>query len=518
MRKGLLLAFSFLLFVLIAYIAHLWFSILEGFPANFSPIISSKLPSSRAENDKPIAKQIFFILSEGEISFSGNGAYFQVVWPEVPGHYTRYVMLVTGAPPELVGVYFEPRPIKANNLLEEVTRSGLRVAFSGPRWWKELLGPSVKDLYASFFAPPDRYPEIFSQGKRFASFFTPDFLFLHIPSERGFLEENLEALGFDPSQDILVILTPSSFVIAGNGVIPGNYGQISFLDIATTLGVLSGSPVPTAKGIPLLHAFLLSDELKALKLASVAHQRAQLADFYLKKLIGRSLDEGIKSDAALILNSLELGNIYAVLELAKITVEEAEEAIVRARASTMIVGKWRRLPFFLLWTLIPPLLLTLRRRPSVWILIMAGLLSFTMNAWLFRREWLFFSWEALLRPDLSLSAFKRTFLSFYAPALLPLLWILLEKEEDMIEAGETLARYGLWTLYFTSLPVALSFLMIGAVPVYFIPSLGFYAAEFMGLQQLFLSSLLALPLPFIGMGIFFPLKLIAFATHRSEMN
>ncbi|MCS7286439.1 MAG: hypothetical protein RMK30_05065 [Anaerolineae bacterium] len=518
MRKGLLLAFSAFLFALIAYIAHLWLSVLEGFPANFSPIISSKLPSIRAENDKPIAKQVFFILFEEEISFSGNGAYFQVVWPEVPGYYTHYVMLITGAPPELVGVYFEPRPIKANNLLEEMARSGLRVAFSGPYWWKELLGPSVKDLYASFFALPDRYPEIFSEGKRFASLFSPDFLFLHIPSGGDALEGNPEALGFDASQDILVVLTPSSFIVAGNGVIPGNYGPISFLDIASTLGVLSGSPVPAAKGIPLLHAFLLSDELKALKLASVAHQRVQLADFYLKKLIGRSLDEGIKSDAALILNSLELGNIYAVLELAKLTLEEANEAIVRARASTIIAGKWRRLPLFLLWALVPPLLLTLRRKPSAWLLIMAGLLSFTMNAWLFRQEWHSFSWEALLRSDLSLSAIKRTFLSLYVPALLPLLWLLLEMEEDAIEAGETLARYGLWTLYFTSLPVALSFLMIGAVPVYFFPSLGFYAAEFMGLQQLFLSGLLALPLPFVGMGLFLPLKLIAFMMHRSETN
>lgn len=147
-------------------------------------------------------------------------------------------------------------------------------------------------------------------------------------------------------------------------------------------------------------------------------------------------------------------------------------------------------------------------------LIVAGLLSFTLNAWLFRQEWPSFSWESMAHAAPSLTTLKRTVLSFYAPALLPLLWLFLEKEEDLLEAGEALACYGLWVLYFTSLPLAFSFLMVGAAPVYFLPPLGFYVAELMGLWQLFLSGLAALPLPFLGMGVFIPLRFAALKIHR----
>lgn len=517
MRKGLLLAFSTSLFVLISYFAHLWLSVLREFPAKFPTIIDSKLSSIQIVNDKPIARHVLFLLYEEEAPAPENGAYFQVTWPETPGYYTRYAMLITGAPPELAGVYFYPRPVKINHLLEEITNSGRRVAFSGPGWWKELLGPSAENLYASFFAPPDRYGKILSQGARFKSFFYPDFLFLHLPPGGGSIERVLGSLDLTASHDLVAILTPSYFALLGNGVIPGKYGQISAFDIAPTLSALAGSPIPAAaRGFPALNALLLPDEVKALKLASLAGQRVLLADLCMKKLMGVSLDEGVKNDAALALESLNLGDTYATLELAKLTVEEADKAVDKAVEKVIASGRWRRFPFFLLWVLIPPLLLILRRRSSVPMLIVASLLSFTLNAWLFRQEWPYLSWEAIAHAALSITTLKRTVLSFYAPALLPLLWLFLEKEENLLEVGEALACYGLWVLYFTSLPLAFSFLMVGAAPVYFLPPLGFYTAELMGLWQLFLSGLAALPLPFLGMGVFVPLRLAAFKIHWED--
>ncbi len=506
MRKGLFLAFSALLFVLTSYLAHLWLSLLEGFPASFSPLPSGKLPPVQAS--QPLAEQVFFIFAERGAQIPEGGATFQVTWPEAPGPYTRYVLLLTGAPLEIAGVYFTPAPIRINHLLEAMAGAGLRVAFSGPGWWKELLGPSAASLYASFFASSDRYPAIISEGERFAAFFQPDFLFIHSLKEEVPVEEVAQSLGFNPSRDILAVLTPSSFVLWGKGVIPGQYGPISILDIAPTLAALAGSPVPaSARGAPPLQAFLLTDELKAIKLVQVALQRVSLADSYLRETIGTGLDEGLKSDAVLAQNSLELGNPYGATDLARLTVKEADESMERARARAMAAGRWRRAPFFLLWVLLPPALLASGRRRFLPALIIAGLLSFTVNAWLFRKEWPYLSWEALAHAVPSAAAFRRTILSLYLPALLPLLWLLIDKERDLIEAGETLAGYGLLALYFTSLPVAFSYLMIGAVPARFFPPLGLYAAGFLGLWQLLLSGLAALPLPFLGMGIFAPLKL-----------
>lgn len=514
MRRGLLLAFSSSLFVLISYFAHLWLSVLSGFPAEFSTIVDSKLTSSQVLADKPVAQQVFFILYDEEALPPENGAYFQVRWPETPGYYTQYVMLITGAPPEMAGVYFSPRPVKVSHLLEEMANSGRRIAFSGPGWWKKLLEPSADNLYASFFAPPDRYGEIIPQGARFASLFYPDFLFLHIPPGGGSIEKALSSLNFNVSHDLVAILTPSYFVLFGNGVIPGKYGQISALDIAPTLSALTGSSIPAAaRGFPALNALLLPDEIKALKFALLARQRVSLADLCMKRLMGVGLDEGVKNDASLALESLELGNAYAALELAKLSVEEADKAMDKAMEKAIAYGRWRRFPFFLLWVFVPPLLLFLRRRPSALMLLIASLLSFTLNAWLFRQEWPYFSWEAVAHAAPSLTTLKRTLLSFYAPALLPLLWLLLEKEEDLLEAGETLACYGLWVLYFTSLPLAFCFLMVGTVPVYFLPPLGFYVTERMGLWQLFINGLVALPLPFLGMGIFIPFRFAAFKLH-----
>lgn len=519
MRKGLFLAFSAFLFVLVSYFAHLWLSLLEGFPGNFSPTFSQKLPSTHGGEwrtgdngfSRPLARQVFFIFAEGEVQLPeemrNEGAYFRATWPEVPGHYTRYAMLITGAPLELVGVHFTPGPIGVENLIGAMGDSGVRVAFSGPRWWKELLGASAADLYASFFAYPAHYSRIIPEGVRLSSLFQVNFVFMHIPEERVLLEELIGALRFNVSQDILALLTPSSFALWGKGIIPGRYGEISILDIAPTFAAITGSSVPAAtRGRPILQVFSIADELKAAKLVSVVRQRTTLADSYLREIIGVGLDEGLRSDSALALNSLELGNVYGALELAKLTLMETEEAMDEARARAIASGRWRRMPLLLLWVLMPPLLLASRRRPYIPVLIIAGLLSFTMNAWLFRREWPYLSWEAVAYMDPSFATLKRTLLSLYVPTLLPLLWLFLEGERDLIEIGEALAGYGLWVLYFTSLPVAFSFLAIGAVPAYFFPPLSLYATELLGLWQLFLNGLLVLPLPFAGMGVFVPLK------------
>ncbi len=501
MRKGLLLALSALLFALISYLAHLWLSLLGDFPANFSFLLPGKLLTSQAT--EPIAKRVIFILYDGIAAMPESGAQFKVLWPEVPGFYTTYAMILTGASPELTGIYFAPSPLKVSNLLEEAAESGQRVAFSGPWWWKDFLGSSAEKLYAYFFAPPTRYGDIVPEMARFVSFFDPDFIFLHLPAESASLEEVLSYLSFKASRDLLAILTPDSFVLLGEGVVPGYYGEISILDIAPTLAAASGSPLPgAARGSPFLQAFSLPDELRALKLVSAASQRVALADFYSKELLGRSLDEGLKGDAKLALNSLELGNPYGAMELAGLTFKEADLAIDKARAEALALGRWRRLPFFLLWALVWPIILALIYRRRLLVPFLAGLLSFTLNAWLFRQEWHYISWDALTRMGPSLLALRRTFLSLYLPALLPLLLLFLEGEEETIEAGENVASYGLWTLYFTSIPVAFSFLLVGAKPAYFIPPLGLYLAQFMGLWQLFFSGLLALPLPFIGMGIF----------------
>jgi len=505
MRKGLFLALSSLIFVLTSYLAHLWLSFLGDFPANFSFLLPEKLPMGLAS--KPIARRVIFILYDGTTAELEGGAQFRVLWPDVPGFYTTYAMILTGAPPELTGIYFTPSPLKVSNLLEEAAKSGQRVAFSGPEWWKEFLGSSTEKLYACFFASPARYGDIVPEMVRFVSFFDPNFLFLHIPAGSTSLEEAISRLGFNASQDFLAILTPNFFVLLGKGVVPGYYGEASLLDIAPTLAAASGSPPPAAsRGIPFLQAFSLPDELKALKLVSVASQRVSLADFYSKELLGQGLDEDLKSDAKLALNSLELGNPYGAMELAGLTLKEANLAIDKARAKALATGRWKRLPLFFFWVLVWPIILALIYRRQLLVPFLAGLLSFTLNAWLFRQEWPYFSWEALIHMGPSPFALKRTFLSLYLPALLPLLWLFLEGEEGTIEAGESLASYVLWVLYFTSLPVALGFLLAGPKPAYFIPPLGLYVAQLMGLWQLFLNGLLVLPLPFIGMGIFAPLK------------
>jgi hypothetical protein len=505
MRKGLFLALSALLFVLISYLAHLWLSFLGDFPANFSPLFPEKLLPGQVS--KPVARRVIFILYDGPVAKLEGGAQFKILWPDVPGFYTPYAMILTGAPPELTGIYFAPSTLKVGNLLEEVAKSGRRVALSGPGWWKDFLGPSAEKLYACFFASPKHYGDIVPEMARFVSFFDPDFLFLHIPEGSISLEEAISRLGFDASQDLLAILAPNSFVLLGKGVVPDYYGEASLLDIAPTLAAASGSPPPAvSRGTPFLQAFSLPDELKALKLVSVASQRVSLADFYSKELLGQGLDEGLKGDAKLALNSLELGNPYGAMELAGLTLKEADLAIDKARAEALAAGRWRRLPLFLLWVLVWPIILTLIYRRQLLVPFLAGLLSFTLNAWLFRQEWPYLSWDALIRMGPSPFALKRTLLSLYIPALLPLLWLLLEEEEETIEAGESLASYGLWALYFTSLPVAFSFLLAGPKPAYFIPPLGLYVAQLMGLWQLFLSGLLALPLPFVGMGIFAPFK------------
>ncbi len=86
-------------------------------------------------------------------------------------------------------------------------------------------------------------------------------------------------IGGHGGQDAIVLMEP--FVLAGKGVIPGDYGEVQMVDVAPTVAAILGTNVPaTNEGHPRIAMFDFSlDQVNAINNA-LSGQQAQLAQKY----------------------------------------------------------------------------------------------------------------------------------------------------------------------------------------------------------------------------------------------
>ena len=536
MRKGLFLALAILLLTLTAYLAHLWLIMLEDSLLNFSPPFEGKLPPDLPTT--PVSQKLVLVIAEiGEPDAYQRagylkhlmeiGAYAPVIWPDAPGNYTPLSVLLTGASPDMGGVYFTPSPFQADHLLKEAKRAGRTVAFSGPEFWQDMLDAS-DDFDAFFLAKGDDGEQIAREAARFIRYFHPDFLLVHLggeafqqgkpsshPGTAG-LDELVRLIGREsnPTQDILAVLLASgrtsALIIAGKGIKPGRYDAISATDIAPTLAALMGIPIPTkAQGHILFPILRLPEDRKAEKAIALARQRVNLADFYLVNLRGKGLKEGVKGDAIIAQSSFETGNYKEAFELAHLAIKEADQAMAKARERAIEAGQWHRLPLVLIIALLPLIIALIQRRPLTAILFLGGILSVTLNAYLFRQECSAPSYNTLYQVLSTWGTIRRTLIALFVPALLPFLWLLVEGERDLVEVAEALAGYALFVVYLTALPALFCLWRIGFTVTWPLPPLSLYSVQFLSLWQVILTGLAALPLPFLGMFLFGMLKVSA---------
>jgi 2,3-bisphosphoglycerate-independent phosphoglycerate mutase len=112
---------------------------------------------------------------------------------------------------------------------------------------------------------------------------------LMVVSDHGHIK-----FGGHGGQDPIVLLEP--FVLTGDGVMPGNYGDVQMVDVAPTIATILGTSIPaTNQGHPQIAMLDLSLEQISKINSLLSKQQAQLVQYY-QTAIGRQVTVQSSSD------------------------------------------------------------------------------------------------------------------------------------------------------------------------------------------------------------------------------
>ena len=274
--------------------------------------------------------------------------------------------------------------------------------------------------------------------------------------------------------DPITLVEP--FVLAGAGVVPGNYGDVRMVDIAPTLAALLGTNIPaSSQGHVLTNMLALTSEQNLAIQVALKVQQSQLFTAYTKS-IGSTTSVGD-------------GEI----------VSATQAAINQARAGRLGGERiWRNvLATFL--AILPGYLLYLRKdRKLLW--IMAGVVLYV----------LFFNLRYAVIDGLtySLASFNQgaTYLLIYtattAAVAVVLGWLvpmfgLRAFKAGPRKAAETALGYFWFTIYLLALPILLTFAINGFTVTWTLPE---WYTLFIGLLSL-IQSLIVAALGLVLVGI-----------------
>ncbi len=142
-------------------------------------------------------------------------------------------------------------------------------------------------------------------------------------------------------QDPIVLMEP--FVMAGKGVVPGNYGDVQMVDVAPTVAAILGTNIPaTNEGHPLIAMYNFSlDQIKAIN-DELTTQQSQLARLY-QEAIGQPVNVTQSQDVVTATQSSMDGATEALLNIQRIP-----RGIITFVAIffLLIVAAWHARPYY----------------------------------------------------------------------------------------------------------------------------------------------------------------------------
>jgi hypothetical protein len=266
-------------------------------------------------------------------------------------------------------------------------------------------------------------------------------------------------------QDPIVLMEP--FVMAGKGVIPGNYGDIQMVDVAPTVATILGTNIPaTNEGHPLIPMYDFSlDEVNAID-KELSSQQSQLARLY-QVAIGRSVNVAQSQDV----------------------VTATQNAMDAATASLLNI---QRIPRGIITFVAIFFLLTLagwHARPNYnWMLIgvVVYILVFNIKYLLIDQKTYSLS-SVIDASNLIASTALTTLLALFVGWLVTILGskIFLLKPR---KAAELTLKFILVTISYLALPVLLNYFINGAVVTWTLPNL---LISFLGLLFLIQAMIVA---------------------------
>jgi len=235
-----------------------------------------------------------------------------------------------------------------DNLFSAVKRAGGTSAISGYNWFEKLVPQDT--LSASYYTPGEDNAAdraVVDAALPWIAAGDTQLILVHIDQvdyaghhEGGARSQNWQAAAnrsdgmlaeilerMDLSQDTLLVISDHGhilmgghgggdpdvivepFVLAGKGVIPGEYADLQMVDIAPTLSLLLGANIPaSSQGQPQIELLELSDEVKAELASQVVSQQTQLVKAYAAAIQAPAPslpDQGGVRDFQAILSNLQ---------------------------------------------------------------------------------------------------------------------------------------------------------------------------------------------------------------------
>ena len=335
-----------------------------------------------------VAQEVPALRSLGE-----RGARASVVAIPSIAPQSAWTTLISGAGPEISGVPplsapgNELQPVATDHLFAQVRRAGLTSGLIGPRGWERMIPTQFLDLW--FF--PEGFDEaadaqIVQTAVHALQNLHSNFLLVHLNRVGGHVADIAAAM--DLAQGVLIVTADhghldergtltTPFIMVGQGVRPGDYGQIEQADIAPTIAALLGTAVPSAaQGRILFEMLAMGPEVRAEKAVALAQQRVALGDLYLRSLAQEALSEAAHGDVQVARSALEIGNYESAFQLASFAWEQADAEMEEARARRLTEERRRRLPLALAAIFLPLVPLWWKANPLRGWLLVAALLAF----------------------------------------------------------------------------------------------------------------------------------------------
>ncbi|KAF0110186.1 MAG: type I phosphodiesterase/nucleotide pyrophosphatase [Chloroflexi bacterium] len=415
-----------------------------------------------------------------------------------------YTTLLTGAWPEIndgpvFNLDYEEIPsFTQDNLFSAAHRAGFKTAVSGYYWFEKLIPQSVVDLRfytAGEDAAADR--EVVDAALPWLKNNEAQLVLIHIDQvdyaghhEGGPQSPNWDTAAkraddllaeilatLDLQRDTIVVLSDHGqidagghggqdpvallepFVIAGEGVNPGEYADIQMVDVAPTLAALLGTNIPaSAQGSVQREMLSLSESVRAALPIAVQSQQTALLTAYMDALdINKSKfeipDSSTVSDYQNIINSLRNKRVFS-------------ERIGRA------------IPVALLLAMVITLLIRQRKSGSL-----SGVVGGLVFAFLFDLRYAFIDKKAYSLSSITSQMDLILYVGVTSAVLLIFIWLVTSITQKTFcltpgEAGIKTLSLGLSIVFIISLPVWLSFYLNGAVVTWTLPD---YFTSYMAL-------------------------------------
>ena len=525
--------------ILVAGGAYFWVTSLMASGESYRSPLANKPPTPGQAGGTPITRRVAVVLIDAlrydtsinttvmpflnELRTQGASATMHSQAPSfsAPG----WTAILTGAWPDINDSQlfnppdaFSARAFTQDSIFAAAKRSGLNTAVSGFAWFQGMLANSGVDT--GFYTPGEDNTADAEVVAAALPWLTADYQLVLIHLDQvdyaghyqggprspnwdaaatrvdGMLSEIVGEL--DLTQDTVLVTSDHGqidrgghggpepitlvepFVLAGAAVIPGNYGDVSMVDIAPTLAALLGTNIPaTNQGHVLSNMLVLTSGQETAIQAALKSQQSQLFSDYSSAI----------NSTAIVANG----------EIVSATQEAMSQARLARLGSERI---WRNVLAALL-AILPGYLLFLRRdKKSLWFLAGAVLYVGLFNL----------RYAVIDGLTYSLASFNQgaTYLLTYnattAAAGVILAWLvpmfgLRAFQSGPRKAAETALAYTWFTLYLLALPILLSFSINGFTIIWTLPEWHTLFLGLLALVQSLIVSLVGLFLVGVAAGV-----------------